>query len=809
MTGKMRKALVDRERLKTTAILEKMSRLQRFRSRDKFYILAVVIWAVLAALPSVYVGRPLPYLVGSTAVTDAYSRVDFAWHDSIAEEAALKNLDSGYARRYREEPLALWSTETHGPLDQVLTAAASAPNAQEVERIAQEHGIALTPAQAEALWHGAVVARNDPYHYLVRPLKEVLENDLFPRGLLDRQRFNIERGRTIQVIRDGVSYPSMVGSERGPTTVGELNKELANRFNARFSVWIPADFKTALAEITLQRIKPNLIYDETASQAELAERRDKLLSRVQTVRENDRLVARGEMINLNLLAKLRAEEQAFRDTQGWRLPVTRFIGNFLLFLALGAAMVIYFRMAEGLRRGVLRRFVSAAALCLLLVFSGYWLIWMGFPGTMLPAGIVAGVVALGMTTRTSIFLTALSSLCGLILFEGRPDLMVGYLTGTWFFAYTAAQVRWRTLLFFTAFLAGCIGSVSFIAWNFARGDMHDILTMHFEWSNILDGSRAILLAALGLVVNWIVCGFIILLLLPLIERFFGVTTRIHLQDLASQEHPLLRRLIVEAPGTYNHSVIVSTLAEAGAEAIGGDGLKARIGGLFHDIGKLVKPEYFTENEFGVSRHDNLSPQMSALLIINHVKDVAEIAKMFKLPSTVLEMITQHHGDSLMRFFYHKATMQAPQGTAISTEPFTYPGPKPQSREAGVLMIADIVEAAVRSLDDPSPQHLKTLVSNLARDKLLEGQLEESGLSMKELAVIEDVYYRLLVSMFHTRVKYPGRTEKKSDARQAAAAGAFQQPIQPAAPAAHPAVGAARFGVSRQAQKAGRARSGRA
>ena len=140
-----------------------------------------------------------------------------------------------------------------------------------------------------------------------------------------------------------------------------------------------------------------------------------------------------------------------------------------------------------------------------------------------------------------------------------------------------------------------------------------------------------LLAAGGLVVNWMICGILILFLIPFIEKFFGVTTRIHLQDLSGYEHPILKRLILEAPGTYHHSSIVSTLAEAGADAIGADGLKARIGGLYHDIGKLHKPEYFTENEAGVSRHQNLNPNMSALLIINHVRDGAELARSFRLP----------------------------------------------------------------------------------------------------------------------------------------------------------------------------------
>ena len=768
MTGRMRKAIVDREKLKTAAMTEGLSRLRTFRQLGKIYYIVVVIWAVLAALPAMYVGGPLPYQVGSTAASSVYSRIDFNWHDAGAEATAIRNLEFGYASRYREEPLSLWASETHEAIDQLLTAAAVAESSSAVLYLAGELGVQIAMDQAAAIYRGVSVARNDPYHYLVRPLRDALANDVFPRGILDGYRFELERGRSIQIIRDGVSSPTLVGGERGPTTVAELSGELAKRFNARFSVWIPADFKNALAEIVLQRLKPTLIYDEAGSIVELAAQRAELAERVQSVRKGDQLVARDEVVTLGSLAKLRAEGQAFRATQGWRLPVTRFIGNFLIFFALGWAMVIYFRVADFPKRGVLRRFITGASLCLLIVLCGYWLIWMGLPGTILPAGIVAGVAALGMTTRTAVFLTAISSLCGLILFEGRPDLMVGYLVSGCFFVYTAPQSRWRTLLLFTAVLAGVVGSVAFISWNFARGDLYELLTMRFEWANILDGSRATLLAALALVANWLVCGMAILLLLPLIERFFGVTSRIRLQDLASQQHPLISRLIVEAPGTYNHSVVVSTLAESAAEAIGADALRTRIGGFFHDIGKLVKPEYFTENEFGVSRHDSLSPHMSALLIINHVADGAELARSFHLPSVIVDMILQHHGTGLMRYFYHRASVQAAPGAVVAREPFIYPGPKPQTPEAGVLMLADIVEAAVRSLDDPSPQHIRNLVSTLARDKLLDGQLEESGLTMSQIAKVEDVFCRLLASMFHTRVKYPDKVKAKQARNKAPA-----------------------------------------
>lgn len=765
MTQALRKSLVDQERLKTLAMREDISRRKQNKRHDRVFYLTALIWAILAALPSFYVSRPIPYMLGTTASHDIQARVPFVWHDALAEAQALRNLDQSFARRYREEPLAAWAAETHGAIEQFLSRVANSEGVADVEQAAKELNIPASPSQLGSIWRGAAVAKNDPYHYLISPVKEVLDNEIFPQGILAKERFELERGRQIQIMRGESSHTAMVGGERGPVTTDLVAPILDRRFRVALSAWIPTEFKVALKDIVVKKMKPNLIFDEPGSKTALEESRQELLARVQTVNQNDTMVPRGSPITVDKVAMLREEERVFHESQGWRLPATRFLGNLLLFAAISFSVVIFFKKVDTLNIfGAIRRFMATAALCLLVVFTGYWLIYMGLPGTMLPIGLAVGIAAFGMNTWTAMFLGSIASLCGLILFEGRPDLMVAHLAAGLFFIQTASRCRWRITLVIMTFLAGLLGAAAFVAWNFARGDLQGVLTMT-NWNQLLDDSRTSLLSGGALLVNWVVCGLIILLIMPLIERFFNVTTRIHLQDLSAQEHPLLRRLIIEAPGTYHHSSLVSTLAEAGANAIGADGLKARIGGLFHDIGKLLKPEYFTENEFGNSRHESMNPNMSALLIINHVRDGAEMGRTFGLPNVVIDMIQQHHGDSLMKFFWHKAKQQAPAGAVIAREPFVYPGPKPQTPEAGVLMIADSVEAAVRSLDTPSPQHLRNLLGAIIRDRLIEGEFEESGLSMRQLAQVEDVLFRMLVSMYHTRVKYPGQDGKKKPRNQ--------------------------------------------
>jgi putative nucleotidyltransferase with HDIG domain len=761
----MRNALVDRERLKTAAVHDEISRFVRWRRRDALFLLFAAVWAVAAAFPSLYIGRPLPYVVGSIANADIHSRVDFNWRDAAAEDQALRNLESGYARRYLEEPLAEWSAASRETFDKLLAAAAAAGDGAAVAAAAAELNLQLRDGDAAVLFRGASIAKNDPDHYLVRPLVTVLERDVFPRGVLDAARFEMERGRTIQIIRDGRPQLALVGGERGPVSLDQTGELLKRRIRDRLSALLPDDFKDLLAGIARTRLRPSLSYDRGGSEVELAERRSELLSRALQVRRDDLLIARGETMSIDKMGKLNAEERVFRAAQGWRLPFARFIGNLVLFSALALSLTLYFRIAESGGRGVRRRFFAGTLLCLLAVHIGYLLVWMGLPGTMLPIGLIAGVTALGMNARTAFFLTALASLAGLIIFDGRADLLVGFLAAGWLFVYTAPRLRRRGLLLFMALLSGLLGSVAFSAWNFTRGDLQTLFSLGSSPTPLSEGGAFPLVGALALAVNWFGCGLLLLLFLPWIERLFRVTTRIRLQDYAGLDHPLLKRLIVEAPGTYSHSSLVGMLAETAAGAVGGDGLKARIGAMFHDIGKLVKPEYFSENESGVSRHDLLSPHMSALVIVNHVKDGAEIARSHHLPESVVDAILQHHGTGVMRFFYHKAVTQAPPGTEITRDAFTYPGPRPQTVEAAVIMLADAVEAAVRSLDAPSPEHIRKLVSTLARERLLDGQFEESGLTMGQLARVGEVLVRMLLSMYHGRVKYPDEPAGKGGGKR--------------------------------------------
>lgn len=244
---------------------------------------------------------------------------------------------------------------------------------------------------------------------------------------------------------------------------------------------------------------------------------------------------------------------------------------------------------------------------------------------------------------------------------------------------------------------------------------------------------------------------------PILESLLAITTDIKLVELSNTNLPLLRRLAFEAPGTFQHSLMVANLSKEACEAIGADPVLAYAAGLYHDAGKVVRPEYFVENQRGgQNRHDKLLPSMSALILLNHVKDGLELAREHGLPQVIQDAIQQHHGTRLIKYFYHRAMeMKDGEPSEVAEEKYRYPGPKPQNKVMGVMMIADAVEAASRTLTDASPVRIRSLIQTILDDILKDGQLEETDLTLSDLRVVSDTFLRVLANIFHQRIDYPG------------------------------------------------------
>jgi putative nucleotidyltransferase with HDIG domain len=256
-------------------------------------------------------------------------------------------------------------------------------------------------------------------------------------------------------------------------------------------------------------------------------------------------------------------------------------------------------------------------------------------------------------------------------------------------------------------------------------------------------------------INGVLSAFIVAGALPIFEFLFKVVTNISLLELSDFNHPLLKRLVLEAPGTYHHSLLVGNLAEMAAEAVNANSLLARVGAYYHDIGKLEKPEYFSENQDrSLSKHELLKATMSKLVIINHVKDGISLAKKHKLNSGIIEFIEQHHGTSLVFYFYRRALEESKKKDDVKEEVFRYAGPKPQSKETAIVLLADSVEAACRALEAPNVQRIEEVVHTIINNKFIDGQLDECDLTLKDLNKIDKTFIHILSAIYHSRIEYP-------------------------------------------------------
>jgi len=361
----------------------------------------------------------------------------------------------------------------------------------------------------------------------------------------------------------------------------------------------------------------------------------------------------------------------------------------------------------------------------------------------------AAVLTIAFDQRFAFAVTgALVVLTILLLRAGMDELLV-----LWAVAAAAVfqlrEVRTRSRLIETGAVTATVALVGVWAIK-AAGDVPARFAL-------VDGGYAFAAAIAG--------GFIVQGILPLVERIFRTATSLTLLEWCDANKPLLKRLALEAPGTYSHSLLLGTMCEAAAEAIGANGLLARVGAYYHDIGKINKPEYFGENRSGPgSKHDKLSPAMSLLIIKGHVKDGLEMARQYGLPRVLLEFITTHHGTTLVEYFYHAAAQQRREDAERAPDEveFRYPGPKPHLKEAAILMLADAAESAVRAMSEPTVGRIETQVHTIIFKRLMDGQLDECEVTLKEVRGIEESLVKSLCGIHHARVRYPSQSKAESN-----------------------------------------------
>lgn len=467
-----------------------------------------------------------------------------------------------------------------------------------------------------------------------------------------------------------------------------------------------------------------------------------------SVQEGEKLIGEGEILTEEHFVKLQALG-LIRE----KPPLTSVLGIFLLVAMLMTTVLVYlyqqnreiYEHAGHLYLlGIIVLVVMGVGKAIIAINVTQWPEFGAQFGFMVPVAAAGMLIAILLDSRLAVLMVAVLS------------LLLGVMTGN--------QLRFGIVA-----LIGGIAGVYSVSKLSQRGDLvrAGIYTSGANVAAIfivglVNGSPMALLISTSLalgVINGILSSILTNGFLPFLENTFHITSPVRLLEISNPNNVLLKRLLTEAPGTYHHSIIVGNLAESATDALGGDSLLVRVGAYYHDIGKTKRPYFFIENQVMVDNpHDKITPSLSTLILTSHVKDGVEMAREHKLPQGIIDIIEQHHGTSLVTYFYHRA-LENDRNETVTEEEFRYEGPKPRTREAAIVMLADSVEAAVRSLQNPTQGRVEGLVRKIIKDKLNDGQLEECDLTFKDLNVIANAFVRVLSGIFHNRVEYPDMSQE--------------------------------------------------
>jgi len=499
--------------------------------------------------------------------------------------------------------------------------------------------------------------------------------------------------------------------------------------------------ESVLSELAQAFARPNVFYDPQATERARAAARDAVDPVLKTYQEGERIAHAHEKITadhvvvLNALARALGERTAGRGTASWLLPLA---GRILLGLVLLSLFAVFLRtnrpkMASSLGSVTL---ITNVALLTLGIAAAVERLPVAHP-FLIPIPLGAVLITLLLDEGVAlVFVAWFSVLIALLTGWGLPSAVLGLVSGMTA-VFAVRNVTHRLEIYRSMLLIGVAGVVAVAGVTWVGSGVH--------WS--------VFLADLGwAAANAAVYTALAMLLLPVFEKVFDLTTNISLLELSDLNRPIFRRMMIEANGTYHHSMVIGSLAEAAAEAIGANPLLARVGAYYHDIGKIAKSGYFGENlsKGGRNPHERLTPTMSSLILESHVREGLELAREIGLPRAVAAFIPEHQGTTLMQYFYNKAAESDPE---VDERDYRYPGPKPQSKETAIVMLGDAAEATVRSLDEQTPNRIRMVLSRIFDLRIRDGQLDEYGLTIADMARVREAFTHVLTGVFHGRVKY--------------------------------------------------------
>jgi len=501
---------------------------------------------------------------------------------------------------------------------------------------------------------------------------------------------------------------------------------------------------SAAGKISDRFIIENLLYNDAQTNIETQNRIEQIPKTIGIVRENERIISKHDPVNRFTKMKLDSYKKVRLEKIGVQDLILQLLGKLftILILVVVLALFLYY-----IRPAVYKDNLKILIIASLILFCGF------FAYVSMNMDVNAPIELLIFVPVASILLTIIfdsrlafytvTVICFLVASIRGGDYAIEFVTfcGSVLAIFSERDIKNRSQIFRSFFFILIGYTFSIIAINLVR----------------IEDAQAIWLKLLFGAVNAVMSPVIAFGLLIFYERVFKVTTDLTLLELSDFNHPLLKELSSKAPGTFHHSIIMGNLSEAAAESIKANQILARVGCYYHDIGKLSKPQYFIENQLDQNnKHNDLNPSISTKIIISHVKDGIEFAKKHKLPKEIIDFIPMHHGTTLVSYFYDKAKNASKE--EVVDHIYRYPGPKPQTKETGIVMLADAIEASTRTIEDPTPQKLETKIRGVIRTRFMEGELDECDLTLKDLTKIKESFLKILLGIHHHRIKYPDKNQ---------------------------------------------------
>jgi len=731
--------------------LSKMRERVKELPRNKLFysFLAILTFCVASSVVLYLVSAPSLSQIkeGDIALRTIYAPYNFSYPTSIDQEKtkeARRELASKTPPVYDIDPSRQDAAfEKLGRLFGSLSEASLIPgisNREKIELVQTKTGIDLSEKDLMKL-----VSAKDKQR-MEKAAKDTLEN-IFLIGIVQKTDKNaLVNGKqdriTVRNTRFGIEREVQVGDIVDEGEALKISKDTLERMIPR-----NRSMRNVVYELIESEITPNTgpNPEETVSRKVKAQDQVLPIYKRDAVKKNELIVERGKKLTKDDIAKL---------TQITRIHAivnrTAYIsGLLILLIALLFSAVAYLRINEINIIRTPRHVLLISINFFLAILVSLLIVQSQVSVYIIPLASIGMLLVLLLSFNTAFIVCFIASLYVGFIVGGKLDLAFMLFVGSAAGIYAVRGARKRSQIFFAGFIVSlinlfCIAGVGFL-------------------NNVQ--KEAILGEGLYGILSGIISSFIVIGLLPVYEYAFSLVTNVTLLELSDLSNPLLKELTIKAPGTYHHSILVGNLAEEACDSIGANSLLARVGSYYHDIGKMEKSAYFVENEIGTaSKHDKLTPSMSALIITNHAKDGVELAKKHKVNSAITDFVSQHHGTSLIYYFYQRALEKVGSEDELKEEEFRYPGPKPQTKETAIVLLADSVEASSRMLSDPTPARIRSLVEKIINNKFIDGQLDECDLTLKNLHKISESFVRVLMGVFHTRLEYPeikSRKERKS------------------------------------------------